>query len=68
MAYKCPYAVKDVANKFLMCKTLMKDGVDYTVKENALRCFCAYQRYCKCVSGVINSEGAKSCYEFHSQK
>lgn len=61
--FHCPNAIKREEHKFLMCKLAMKDGVDYHLTENALKTYCACQRYCQCEKGVINSDGAKKCYE-----
>ena len=69
MAWQCPYAVRlKCVNNGLVCKNAMKDGVDYNLQKNALEVFCACQRYCPTERKVINSDGAKQCYEYHSQK
>lgn len=67
MAFNCPYAVRFKAMQGLGCKKIMKDGVDYNLQENQLTAFCACQRYCPTEKRVINSDGAKQCYEYHSK-
>lgn len=67
--WKCPYAVKLAQYPFLMCQALMTGRrEDYGRKEAALNAYCAHQRYCNCVDGIINSDGAKKCYQNQSAK
>lgn len=68
MAYKCPYADKRPYFRFIQCKYLQKEGINYDLLENATQAYCAHQRFCKCENGVINSEGAEKCYQYHSTK
>lgn len=61
--YKCPMAVKMAQHNFIMCKRLMKDGVNYGIAENAKSCICGYQRKCPETNTMINTLLAKNCYE-----
>ncbi len=68
MAWNCPYAVRFKGAQSLGCRKAMKGGVDYNLRENQLTAFCACQRYCPDCKQVINSDGAKQCYEYHSRE
>lgn len=46
----------------------MQPNVDYNLLENQMTVFCACQRYCPDCGHVINSEGAKRCFEYHSRE
>ncbi len=67
MSWQCPYATKMKGVQGLGCKKIMKDDVDYNILENKLSVFCACQRYCPECGKVINSDGARKCYDFHSK-
>lgn len=66
MAYNCPYAIrlKSIGN-VLLCKKIMKQGVDYNLQNNASTVFCCCQRFCRDLRKNVNSDGAKKCYEYH---
>lgn len=68
MTFVCPFTDKRNQYRFLMCKYQMKDGVDYNVRDNAFKVMCAHQKYCQCVQGIVNSEGAKACYDYLTGK
>lgn len=69
MAFNCPYAEKRKNQNFLICKFLQKKKkLNYDVLSNASQVVCAYQRYCNCEKGIINSEGAEQCYQRHNSK
>ena len=61
MAYRCIHAEKRVAHPFLICKKAQNGEVDYNDRDNALKVYCPYQRYCTCEHGVINTDEAKKC-------
>lgn len=63
----CPYAVRNNL-PFLMCKLLMKEGVDYAKADSGGKAFCAYQHFCPRTKRNENTENARKCYEYHSQK
>ena len=69
MAWNCPYAApKKCINNSLVCRKIMKQGIDYNLPQNCYSVFCACQRYCKTEKRVVNSDEAKKCYEYHSQQ
>lgn len=68
MAWSCPYAKILKGEICLSCTKAMKPNVDYNLKENKMNVFCACQRWCPDCGRVINSEGAKRCYEYHSRE
>lgn len=68
MAWSCPYAIQLKGQRNLSCKKIMQEGVDYNLFENQMTVFCACQRYCKECGHVINSDGAKRCFEYHSRE
>nr|DAH14930.1 MAG TPA: hypothetical protein [Bacteriophage sp.] len=66
--YECPYAVRKPQLDFLLCKLLMKDGVNYFNVREGVTAMCAHQRHCNCTKRVENTEGAQSCYQYHSEQ
>lgn len=64
--YICPYSKRLKQYQFLMCKKLMKDSINYGIKDNAKNCICAYQYHCPKTGRMENSDSAKNCYEYHS--
>ncbi len=69
MSFMCPYSKPmKIINNGLVCIKIMKEGIDYNLKENCYSVFCACQRYCPTEKRIINSDEAKKCYEYHSQK
>lgn len=59
---KCPMRCQDERHfKFLLCRFLMKEGVDYTKLENALTAVCRHQFRCPKTGKQENSEEAKKC-------
>lgn len=67
MSWQCPYAKILKGERHFSCTKAMQPNVDYNLKENRMSVFCASQRYCPDCGHVINSDGAKACYEYHSK-
>lgn len=67
MSWTCPHATILKGQKYFSCKMAMKEGVDYNLLENKMTVFCACQRWCNECGHVINTDGAKQCFEYHSK-
>lgn len=63
MTWRCPYAVKPNGKQFFVCQKALKKDTLYQSTEDWLKAFCCCQRRCACKDAVINSEGARACYE-----
>lgn len=63
MAYVCPFATRLRQHRYILCKALMKESVDYTQIINASKVFCPYQYYCRISGKTENTDRAKQCYE-----
>ena len=61
--FKCPYATRAISINGLLCKDLMKDGVDYNKRENTYNCICIYQQFCFRTQQMENTEMAERCYQ-----
>lgn len=68
MAWQCPYAKILTGERYFSCTKAMQPNVDYNLLENKMTVFCACQRFCPDCGHVINSEGAKRCFEYHSRE
>ena len=65
--WKCPLRFENRKQYgFLLCKKLMKSGVDYNKRENALQSICAFQYKCPKTGLQENTESAKRCYKHQS--
>lgn len=63
MKYTCPFATRMRQHRYIMCKALMKDNVDYSHIMNASKIFCPYQYLCRITGKTENSPRAKDCYK-----
>nr|DAF90887.1 MAG TPA: hypothetical protein [Siphoviridae sp. ctnMR5] len=66
--WQCPYAIRNNAVEFLLCKIMQKENVNYFDPKNAITACCAYQFHCNCSNRVENTEGAKECYRYQTQQ
>ena len=64
--YVCPYSIRMKQHSMLLCKRSMKEGVNYTLKENVWPAVCVEQFYCHITKRMENTQEAKKCYQ--SQK
>lgn len=60
--YVCPYSYKEKNNQILLCKKLMKDGINYAKLDNATNALCGEQFYCPILKENINTKEAEQCY------
>ena len=60
--YRCPFAERKPCAGFLLCRDLYKDGVNYNVRENAMKVICAFQQQCMKTGMMENTDAAKGCY------
>lgn len=63
MAYICPFATRLIQHRYILCKALMKESLDYTQIINASKAFCAYQYLCRISGKTENTDRARQCYE-----
>lgn len=61
--YKCPNSHRTKHHRFLLCKHLMKDGVNYQDIDNACDVMCAHQHFCPTTKQTENTPQAKECYQ-----
>lgn len=68
MKYSCPNAVRKNQYAFIMCKAMMDKQTDYNITANAYRAFCAYQHQCPSTKRAENTDRARACYSYQTQK
>lgn len=61
--FTCPAQIRKNTHPFLMCELAKEEGVDYNLRENAQKIFCACQHYCPHTKRPENTEGYKDCYK-----
>lgn len=60
--YACPFATRLRQHRYIMCKAIMREKVDYTLIMNASNVFCPYQYYCRITGQTENTDRARDCY------
>lgn len=68
MAYICPFATRMVQHRYIMCKALMKEGVNYADIMNASKVFCPYQYYCRMTGRTENTDRGQDCYSRRAEE
>lgn len=64
--YICPYQVRINGLRFILCSDMMKDGINYSIRENARLALCGSQKFCPLTKTAENTENAKKCYSYRS--